>query len=49
MCEVTFGIPEAYLEPKQFFKIEVFAKIVKGFQAIAVFVKSSILDVWLGS
>ena len=49
MCEVTFGIPEEYLEPKQFFKMELFAKIVKGFQAIAIFVKSSIRDVSLGS
>ena len=36
---------EAYSEPCQRSKIEVFAKIVKGFSFLTIFAKSSILDV----
>ena len=45
LCKVTFNIPEAYLDPNQLFRMELFAKIIKGFQAITIFAKSSILDV----
>ena len=44
-CKVTFDIPEVYLEPSQLFEMELFAEIVKGFQATSIFTKSSIIDV----
>ena len=37
--------PEPHSEPCQTFKMELFAKIVNGFQTLTVFAKSSILDV----
>ena len=40
---------EAYLEPLQTSKLELFAKIVNGFKPLTVFSKSSILDVSSGS
>ena len=49
LCKVTFDITEMYLEPTQLSKMQLFAKIVKGFQDITIFRKTSILDVWLGS
>ena len=49
LCKVVFDIPGAYLEPNHLFKMELFAKIVRGFRAIAIFAKTSILDVSLGS
>ena len=33
----------------QISKIELLAKIVKGFQPVTIFTKSSFLGVWLGS
>ena len=36
---------EAYSEPCQTSKIELFAKIVNGFQPLTIFAKSSVLDV----
>ena len=42
------GKPEAYSQPSQTSKMEVFTKIVNGFQPFTVFIKSSILDIWLG-
>ena len=45
LCKVTFDIPEAYLEPSQLPNMELFAKIVKGFQATTIFAKSSISDI----
>ena len=39
---------EAYLEPCQTSKMNLFGKIVDGFLPWSVFVKSSILDVWQG-
>ena len=38
--------PEAYSEPCQTSNVVCFAKIVNGFEALNVFTKSSILDVW---
>ena len=35
-------------EPKQTSKMELFAKVVNGLKSLTVFVKSSILDVWIG-
>ena len=40
---------EAYSEPSLISKMELFAKIVKGFQPLSIFAKNSILDVPLGS
>ena len=45
LCKLTFYIPKAYLELSQLFEMELFAEIVKGFQAISIFTKSSIIDV----
>ena len=39
---------EVYLEPIRTFTMELFAKIVKGFQLLTIFIKSSILDIRLG-
>ena len=39
---------EVYPEPGQTSMIEPFAKIVKGFQLLTIFIKSSILDIRLG-
>ena len=36
LCKVTFDIPEAYLEPNQLPKMELFVRIVKGFQTIII-------------
>ena len=47
-CKVTFDIRETYLEPRDQSKMKLFAKIVKSFQEITIFPKSSILDVCLG-
>ena len=35
---------ETHSEPSQVFKMELFAKIVNGFQPLAIFAKSFILD-----
>ena len=40
---------EAYSEPCQTSKVEIFAKIVNGFCQLTIFSKRSILDVWQGS
>ena len=40
---------EAYSEACQTSKVELFAKLVTGFQPLNVFRKCSILDVWLSS
>ena len=40
---------EAYSEPNRTSKMELFAKLVKGFQQLNFFAQSSILDIWLGS
>ena len=40
---------EVHSEPCHTSKIELFAKIVDGFQPLTFFVKSSIFDVWQGS
>ena len=41
-------IPEAYSEPSQTCKVDIFTKIVNSKQPAIVFAKSSILDVQLG-
>ena len=41
----VFEFPEAYLEPSRTSKMELFAKIVYGFQLSNLSAKSSILDV----
>ena len=38
---LTFDIPEAHSEPSKKSKVELFAKIVNGFQAITISAKSS--------
>ena len=48
---VLFGIirtAEVYLEPSRTSTTELFAKIVKGFQLLTIFIKTSILDTRLG-
>ena len=40
---------EAYPKPSQTSKMDLFAKIVNGFHLLTNFVKSFILNVWLGS
>ena len=40
--------PEAYGEPKQTSKMELFAKTVKGWKSFIIFPKCFILDVWQG-
>ena len=45
LCKVTFDIPEVYLKPSQLFEMELFAEIVKCFQATSIFTKTSIIDV----
>ena len=47
MLEIV--VSEAYSEPSQTSKIELFEKVVNGFQPLTIFEKSSILDVWQGS
>ena len=39
---------DPYSEPSQTSKMELFAKLVKGFLPLTVFAKSYILDIWLG-
>ena len=41
--------PGVYSKPSQTSKMERFAKIVNVIHLLAIFAKSSILDVWLGS
>ena len=45
-CEQV--IPEAYSEPTGTSKMELFAKIVKGWKPLLFFAKNCILDVRLG-
>ena len=45
LCKITFNISVTYLESSQLSKMGFFAKIVKDFQAINIFAKSSVLDV----
>ena len=40
---------EAYSDTQPKFKMELFAKIVQGFQPFKIFAKNSILDIWLDS
>ena len=42
--KATFDIPEAFLGPTQLSKMELFAKIVKAFQAITIISKTAIFD-----
>ena len=44
----TWDSTEAYSDPCQTCKIEVFAEIVNGFQLLTIYAESSILDIWLG-
>ena len=39
---------EAYLEPCQTSKIDIFAKIINGFQSLTTFTESSFTDIWQG-
>lgn len=39
----------AYSEPRHTSKMELFAKVVHGFQLLNIFVESSILDIQVGS
>ena len=41
-------IPQAFLEPRQSSKRELFLKIVNSFQPLTIFKKAFILDVWQG-
>ena len=38
--------PESYSEPGQTSKMNIFAKIVNGYELFTIFVKDSIVDVW---
>ena len=40
-------LSEAYLETSQTSEMEIFAKVVNGYQSFSIFAKSSILVVWL--
>ena len=40
---------QSYSKPCEKYKIELFVKIVEGFQTQITFVKDSTLDVWPGS
>ena len=40
---------EAYSEPSRTSNMELFAKIIKGYLLLTIFVKISTLDVWLGA
>ena len=40
---------EVNSEPRETYKMDLFAKIFSGFSQLIVFVKTSIPDVWLGS
>ena len=42
---ITLHITEAYSEPCQTSKMDVFVKTVQGFQLLTIFAKSFILDV----
>ena len=42
------NVAEAYSEPSRTSKMQLFAKIVNGFQPLIIFAKSFILDVQLG-
>ena len=42
-------IPEAYTEPRRTAKMKYFSKITNGWKPLAIFAKSSILDVSWGS
>ena len=42
---LTFDIPEAYVKSNQRSKMELFAKIVDGFQPMTTFAKGSTLDI----
>ena len=42
---ICLAIPDAYLEPCQEYKMELFAKIVNIFQPLTILTKNSILDV----
>lgn len=39
-------VAEAYLEPSQASKVEIFAKIGNGFQPLFIFTIRSILEAW---
>ena len=49
LLPVTISIVEAYLEPSQTSKMDLFAKIVNRFQPLTIFAESSMLDVWQSS
>ena len=49
LSKVRLGCSEAYLEPSEISKMDLFVKIVMSFQPVTIFAKSSILDVLLGS
>ena len=42
-------LPKAYPEPCQTSKIELFARVFKGFRSLNIFAKYSIFDIWQGS
>ena len=43
------GMPEAYSELSRISKMDLFMKIIHGWEPFTIFAKTSILDVWLGS
>ena len=47
-CQMSIENSEAYLEPCQTSKTDIFAKIINGFQSLTIFAKSSITDIWQG-
>ena len=48
ICD-KYSSSEVHSEPKQTSKMERFARIVNGWKLLAIFIKSCILDIWLGS
>ena len=42
-------LKQTHIQLSQAFKRELFAKIINDFQSLIIFVKSFILDAWLGS
>ena len=49
LSEVLRTSTEAQSEPSQKSKMELFAKVAKGFNPLTIFAKSFILDVRMGS
>ena len=49
MFKINNKTTEAFSEPSQTSKMELFTKILSGFQILTIFEESSISEVWMGS